>query len=385
MYRTNGGKATLVVAAALLFTGCGSDSPTSPPAQPTPTAGLSQVIVTPSSVTGGDAAQGEVRLTAPAPSSQYVVNVTSSAPAASVPTSVTIPSGATSATFAIATQPVASEIGVTIGASANGEARSATLVVNPPAGPAVGQLLVDASFEGGATSAATVRLDKPATASEVVVVLTSDNAALTVPVSVIVPIGSSSSTFSVFSRVVTAETRVTVSASAGGQTRTAEIRLRPRAVAPAPSESFFTFASASGDYIGQGKSGTYRTRDARFTANTCRGNQVLTVDVRINSTEYWSLNFMAPQGALTPGTYVDNSTGAPVAGQPSFSVSSSGRGCNGVGRFVVTEADYFGNALMGFVNRFRATFEQRCTAGAPLLTGEISLIYPPAEDVLVLC
>ena len=371
-----------ILAGALLLNGCGEDS-TSTPASPTPSTSLSQLTVTPSSVTGGEDAKGEVTLTAPASSSTYVVNITSSVSAVIVPATVTIPAGSTSTSFSMATQPVQAETSVTINALAGVETRTATLVVRPAAVPAVDRLQVDPSFEGGQSSTATVHLDRPASPSPIVVTLASDNPALVVPASVTVSVGTSAATFTMTSRVVSSETRVTVSASAGGQTRTAEVRVRPRELRPAGGESFFSFVSAAGDYIGQGRSGTYRPTDGRFVAFTCGRGQFVNIDVLANTSNAWSLQFGAPDREMTPGTYV-HTNGFYTSGQPYLTISSPARACNQTfGRFVVSEVVH---GSSGSIRRFRATFEQRCgSSSAPLLTGEIFLVDPPTDNLTIFC
>jgi hypothetical protein len=365
---------------ALLATGCGEDSPTAP----APSATLSQLTVTPDTVTGGDSAQGQVTLAGPgAPSSGFAVTLTSNVSAAVVPASVTIGSGGTSQSFTIATQPVQSDTTVTLNASAGGETRTATLVVKSPAPPVLDRLQVDPSFEGGATTVGTVHLDKPAP-SAIVVTLSSQNSALiAVPPSVTVSAGASSATFTLATRTVSVETVVTISASAGGQTRTADVRLRPRTVPPAGSDTFFSFTSASGDRVGQGRSATYRPSNATFSANTCSNRQYINIDVRVSANEQWTLQFVGPQAPLLPGTY--NSNGSRDPGEAYFFVEASlGRYCSRpIGRFVVTEAEY-GSGVT--IRRFRASFEQRCErSDAPLLTGEINLVAPPLAVGVVLC
>ena len=386
--RTLGVMAAAIVIAPLLFNGCGQDSTGSPASSTSPTSapGLVQLTVVPSSVTGGEAAQGEVTLSSPATDSGgHVVNISSSASAAAMPLRVTVPNGSTSASFSITTQPVAAETTVTINAAAGIETRTATLVVRPAAGPAIDQLMVDPSFEGGASTVGTVRLDKPALPSAPMAVrLTSDNGALlTVPETVTVSPGASTSTFTITTRPVSAETRVTVSASAGGQTRTAETLLRPRVVPPAGAGTFFSFVSASGDRVGQGKSASYRPGNATFTANTCSNRQVVNIAVRVSATESWTLQFLTPQAPLAPGTYASNGRHEP--GDSYFHVEASGgRYCSpAIGRFIVTEAEY-GSGVT--IRRFRASFEQRCERqDNPLLTGEINLVDPPLAVGVVLC
>ncbi len=93
---------------------------------------LSGLTLSPSSVTGGNSAQGTVILSGAATAST-VVSLTSSNTVATVPASVTVPAGASSASFTITTASVTSTTSATITATLNGVTRSATLTINPVA------------------------------------------------------------------------------------------------------------------------------------------------------------------------------------------------------------------------------------------------------------
>ncbi len=79
-------------------------------------ASLSSISFSASSVVGGDSLIGTVHLTAPAPSEGAVVTLTLNDPSESSvgPVSVFVPAGATSANFAIQTNPVSTNFAVTI-------------------------------------------------------------------------------------------------------------------------------------------------------------------------------------------------------------------------------------------------------------------------------
>ncbi|HEV3468848.1 MAG TPA: hypothetical protein VG148_05975 [Pyrinomonadaceae bacterium] len=94
--------------------------------------GLASLGVSPSSVEGGATAQGQVSLTALAPSGGAAVSLSSSNPsAASVPASVTIAAGQNAATFNVTAGSVSATMTVTITAAYNGTTRSTTLTVTP--------------------------------------------------------------------------------------------------------------------------------------------------------------------------------------------------------------------------------------------------------------
>jgi hypothetical protein len=91
----------------------------------------------------------------------------------------------------------------------------------------------------------------------------------------------------------------------------------------------------------------------------------------------WTIDLAAPRGQrLVAGTYMDASR-YPFnlfGGQPGISVTGERRGCDDIGSFVVTEAQY---SPSGAVQRFRATFQQQCERFPDWLRGEIQLLSPP--------
>jgi len=98
--------------------------------QPPPAVSLISVTLNPSSVRGGNASQGTVTLSGPAPATGAVVTLTSSnTSVANVPQSVTIPAGAMSTTFTVTTFAVTSTATVNINGVFNGVPRSATLTI----------------------------------------------------------------------------------------------------------------------------------------------------------------------------------------------------------------------------------------------------------------
>jgi hypothetical protein len=121
---------------------------------PPPSTVLTNVAVSPGSVTGGSSAQGAVVLSAAAPS-PVTVALASSDPAASVPPSVTVAAGSQSAVFAISTTAVAASTAVTISGTLAGTTRSATLTVTtaapPPPPPSSATITLTASGRSGVT------------------------------------------------------------------------------------------------------------------------------------------------------------------------------------------------------------------------------------------
>jgi hypothetical protein len=90
------------------------------------------VSVNPARQYGGFTVTGTVALSGPADSSATIVLSTSNSALASVPASVTVAPGATSATFPIALQPVASDTAVSVLASIAGSSQTAGLTILHP-------------------------------------------------------------------------------------------------------------------------------------------------------------------------------------------------------------------------------------------------------------
>jgi hypothetical protein len=148
-----------------------------------------------------------------------------------------------------------------------------------------------------------------------------------------------------------------------------------------------TMTSEPGDYIGQGLAYSYATPSNVFfarTENWYGDNNRISVTMRTDaaSTDYWVLTFAAPPGqTLTTGSY-----GGAVrtvwqsAGQPALDVWGFGRGCNtSIGTFTVSDAVFGAD---GYVQRFRASFEQHCEGNAPALRGEVAVSNPPPPPPL---
>ncbi len=208
------------------------------PAPPTPAPlSLSSLTLSSTSVTGGNSVQGTVSLSAVAPSAT-VINLASSNAAASVPASVTVAAGASSASFTVNTTTVSATVSATISGMFNGVTRTATLTINPVAAPTPISLssvtLASTSVVGGNSVQGTVRLSAAATAATVVN-LASSNAAASVPPTVTVPVGASSTNFTVNTTTVSATVSATITGTLNGITRTATLSINP--VAPPATDT----------------------------------------------------------------------------------------------------------------------------------------------------
>src|SRR5262249_16914508 len=132
---------------------------------------------------GGTGATGTVTLTAPAGAGGVIVSLSSNNLNVLVGTQVTIPAGQISANFPISTLPVVANTPGTISASAGGCTSSVSLTVQAPSLLAL--IVAPASITGGLSATGTVTLTAPVASAGAIVNLSSNNALVWVPSSVI--------------------------------------------------------------------------------------------------------------------------------------------------------------------------------------------------------
>jgi hypothetical protein len=175
---------------------------------------LTSVALSPASVQGGAASAGTVTISGPAPSGGVVITLSSDNSTAVVPASVTVAAGATTATFTVNTNPVASSTTANISAT-YGTTLSAALTVTPPS--ITSMTLNPTSLIGGSSSTGTVTLSGAAPAGGLAVALASSNTTVAqVPASLTVAAGNSTATFTVTTAAVAANTTVNISGTYGG-------------------------------------------------------------------------------------------------------------------------------------------------------------------------
>jgi len=189
-------------------------------------AALNSVMVSPSTVSGGQSATGTVSLTAAAPSTGALVNLSSANPAASVPSSVTVPASSSSASFAVNTTAVSSTTVGNITASYSGVNRSTTITVNPPAPAVLSSLTLNPkTVVGGSTSVGTVTLNKVTASAEVVTLASNKPTKASVPANVTVPAGASSANFNITTASTNKKINASITASYGGVTKSATLTM----------------------------------------------------------------------------------------------------------------------------------------------------------------
>jgi uncharacterized protein (TIGR03437 family) len=169
--------------------------------------------VSPTSVTGGQGSTGTITISPAAPAGGVLVNLASDSLSASMPASVTIPAGQASATVSVSTSAVSSPVIANLTAfSAN--TVSFPLTVNPgTTGTIVGWSLSPSTVTGGQGSVGTITLSGAAPAAGVQVNLASNNAAVSVPASVTIPVGQNSVTVPISTSAVSTPVNATITAS----------------------------------------------------------------------------------------------------------------------------------------------------------------------------
>ena len=186
---------------------------------------VATISFSPNPVNGGSPSTGTVTLTAPAPAGGLTISLTSNNSAvASVPSSVPAAQNATSVTFPVTTFAVSSQSFPLITATSGSSSVATTLTVNPII--ALTSLSVSPTTVTAGTSASgTVNLSN-SVFSPVVITLSSNNAAATVPASIQISSGSSGG-FTITTSSVSVPTTVTITATYNGVNKTATITINP--------------------------------------------------------------------------------------------------------------------------------------------------------------
>jgi hypothetical protein len=194
-------------------------------------AALASVSANPQSVIAGSGSTGSVSLTGAAPSGGASVSLSSASSAVSVPANVNVPQGASATSFAISTSNVSVPTSTTISATYAGTTKTTTFTVNPPVVPAAlsGITLTSTSVIGGGSTTGKVTLTKVAPTGGITVALRSSNTAyVTVPETVFVPAGATTSTFPVATSATKRNVSATISATYAGVTKTASLTVKRR-------------------------------------------------------------------------------------------------------------------------------------------------------------
>jgi hypothetical protein len=187
---------------------------------------LSSLVLNPTSVSGGNTAQGTVTLTA-APAANTTVSLASgNTSVATVPATVIVNAGSSSAPFVITSKTVTANQTATISASLGSVTKAATLTVTPASAVSLASLSLNpTSVKGGDDSQGTVTLTVSPSVDTSVGLSSSNTSRATVPTIVTVKAGFKSATFSIKTNRVSTTTTVSITATQGGVTKTSALTL----------------------------------------------------------------------------------------------------------------------------------------------------------------
>jgi hypothetical protein len=185
---------------------------------------VSKLTLSPAAVLGGQSATGTVTLSGSAPTGGLSVTLASANEAVLVPSSITVASGKTTATFTATTVGVIALTRVTVTATLNVSV-GATLTINPATVASV--TFSPSSVAGGGSSTGKVTLNGPAAYRGTAVSLTSGNALVSVPASVLVTYNNTSVSFTASTSSPVSTTVVSVTATGGGGTQTGTLTVNP--------------------------------------------------------------------------------------------------------------------------------------------------------------
>ena len=208
---------------------------------------LQSFTISPSSISGGAQPQGIVMFNGLAPAGGAVVTLSSNSPSVSVPASVLVAAGDASVSFPISTSAVTANTTATVTASYAGASVQGQVTLTPQQPPATLTLSPTSTTGTSGSSFATVTVASPSSTDEILQVSSSNPAVASVPNGVMIPAGSTTGGFNIFTSPVSTQTIVTISVSGGGVTKTANLTVNPDAQAPPPTPVAPTLLSPAND------------------------------------------------------------------------------------------------------------------------------------------
>ncbi len=192
--------------------GAGSSTPT-----------LTSVSCSPSTLTSGATSSCTVTLSQPAPSGGATVALSSNAAALTVPPSLTVAGQALTATFTATAGAISAGQSAVITGTLNGIGQTMTLTLAATPLTVTSISCAPTTLSSGATSACTVSLSQAAGSGGTTVGLSSNSALVTVPVSVVIPTGSSSALVTATAGSVASGQSAVITASLAGSSATSTL------------------------------------------------------------------------------------------------------------------------------------------------------------------
>jgi len=186
---------------------------------------LDGLSLTPNPVIGGGPVTGNLTLSGPAPAGGLPVSLNSSLSSAAVPVSVTVPAGQVSQTFSIATTARTSPASPVIKSAAGGVSLTSTLSITPLL---VTQVTVpSAGVIGGLSFPVHIQINGKAPAAGATIHVSSSDARLVVPATVVVASGQTFADFTATTQQVTANLSVTIATGLSGVRATGLLTILP--------------------------------------------------------------------------------------------------------------------------------------------------------------
>ena len=202
----------------------GNNVPASLTVTPGVALALSNMVLMPTAVIGGNVSTGTVTMNGLAPTGGLAISLSSNNAVATVPATVYVNAGSSTVTFTIQTTAVTASTSGTITGSYGGATTAAVLTIVPTFA-LTSVSLTPASVAGGANSEGIVTLSGPAPTGGTVVALSSGNAAASVPSSVTVTAGNFTAAFAVTTAAVASTTNAPITATYGGATVSSTLQI----------------------------------------------------------------------------------------------------------------------------------------------------------------
>ena len=246
---------------------------------------LKSLSISPTTFNGGIQVQAIAMLNGIAPANGAAINFSSSSPDVLVPAVETVAAGSPSVVFQIPTNSVTASTTATITATYNGQSVQTQITLTPQGQPA-SLSLSPTSVTGTAGSFGTVTVASAATTDQIFS-LSSNNPAVTLPSTVLIPAGSLHGGFTINTSQVSTQTLVTISVSGGGVTRSATLTLNPPAPAPSTVNLSVTAGGRQGESVSSTPSGIVAAVGTTATAAFPVGTSI-TLSVSNGRDAVWS-------------------------------------------------------------------------------------------------
>ena len=199
----------------------------------TPGVRMTSLTLSATNVTGGANVTGTVTFSGPIPATPApstagaTVKLTTSSPAVGLSPLIVVPVGASSMTFGMNVQNVPTTTPVNVVAAYDDAVLSKTLTINGSSVSLSSLTLNVSTLTGNQGGVGFVNLTAPAPAGHVLVTLSANNPAISLPANVMVSAGSTQGLFSFGAFPVTSTTAATITAAYGASTRSANVTINP--------------------------------------------------------------------------------------------------------------------------------------------------------------